>query len=173
MKILLSFLLFLTLFSCKNSKDFKGDFEKQKYDTTVINKLPQYDTIRQIVLANLDSFFTHDNKNDFTYIYNFGTSAQIVGYSNNDIPNVIYPKIDQMFKSVGKENIFGFTVSKDSTVEILIRNKHLSKYFLDVRERLYWFPTKSIIPDAEFPYKDTLLAYNWQYKIWYGKRAEF
>jgi hypothetical protein len=52
-----------------------------------------------------------------------------------DIPEIIYPKIVQLFKGIGKENIFGFTISKDSTFEILVRNTHLTKYFLDVRER--------------------------------------
>lgn len=153
--------------------DFKSDFEKYKFDTTVMNALPQYDTLRQIVLKNYDSFNLSNTKNDFTYIYNFDPSTQISGHSNSDVPHKIYPKTIQLFKRIGKENIFGFVISKDSTFEILVRNTHLSKYFLEIRERLYWYPSTKQIVKTEFPIKDTLLADKWQYQIWFDKRAEF
>jgi len=162
MKILTPILLLLTLFGCKNSKDFRIDFEKHKYDPTVINNLQQYDTLRQIILINYDSFYLSETKNDFTYIYNFDTSTQISGHSNNDIPEIIYPKTVKLFERIGKENIFGFTISKDSTFEILIRNTPLTKYFLDIRERLYWYPESGKIVKTEFPIKDTLLTDKWQ-----------
>ena len=173
MKILTPLLLFLTLLGCRNSKDFKIDFEKHRFDPTVINNLPQYDTLRQIILNNYDSFYLSNSNNDFTYIYNFDTSVQISGHSNNDVPEIIYPKTVRLFQRIGKENIFGFTISKDSTFAILIRNTHLSQYFLDVRERLYWYPKTTKIEKTEFPIKDTLLTDKWQYQIWYDKRAEF
>ena len=173
MKILTPLLFLLTILGCKNSKKFKSDFEKHKYDTTVINILPQYDTLRQIVLNNYDNFNLSNTKNDFTYIYNFDTSTQIGGHSNSDIPQIIYPKTVQLFKRIGKENIFGFTISKDSTFEILVCNTHLTQYFLDVRERLYWYPSTKKIRKTEFPIKDTLLTDKWQYQIWFDKRAEF
>ena len=173
MKILTPLLFLLTILGCKNSKDFKSDFEKHKFDATVINNLQQYDTLRQIVLNSYDSFYLSNTKNDFTYIYNFDTSTQISGHSNSDVPETIYPKTVQLFKRIGKENIFGFTISKDSTFEILVRNTHLTQYFLDVRERLYWYPSTNKIRKTEFPIKDTLLTDKWQYQIWFDKRAEF
>jgi len=173
MKILAPFLLLLTFLSCKNSKDFKSDFEKHKFDPTVINNLPQYDTLRQIILNNYDSFNLNNTNIDFTYIYNFNKSAQISEHNNKDIPEIIYAKAVQLFEKIGKENIFGFTISQDSTFTILIRNTHLTQYFLDVRERLYWYPKKNKIDKTEFPVKDTLLTEQWQYQIIYDKRAEF
>ena len=173
MKILIPLLLLLTFLSCKSSKDFKSDFEKHKFDPTVINNLPLYDTLRQIVLNNYDSFYLSDTKNDFTYIYNFDTSTQISGHSNLDIPKIIFPQTVRLFERIGKANIFGFTITKDSTFEILIRNTHLTEYFLDVRERLYCYTNTSRIDKTEFPIKDTLLTDKWQYQIWYDKRAEF
>ncbi|MEO9144116.1 MAG: hypothetical protein ABI237_01040 [Ginsengibacter sp.] len=173
MKILTVLLLLLTIMSCKNSKDFKSDFEQHKFDPTVINDLPQYDTLRQIVLNSYDSFYLSGTKNNFTYIYNFDTSTQISGHSNIDIPKMIYPQTVRLFDEIGKANIFGFTIAKDSTFEILVRNTHLTKYFLDVRERLYWYPKINRINKTEFPVKDTLLTDKWQYQIWYDKRAEF
>jgi len=173
MKILTSSLLLSTFPGCKDSKDFKADLEKHKFDPTVINKLTQYDTLRQTILNNYESFPFNDTKTYFTYIYTFDTSTQISGQSNFEISEIIYPKTVQLFERIGKENIFGFTISKDSTLKILIRNTHLRKYFLDVRERLYWYPKTSKINKTEFPSKDTLLGDKWQYQIWYDKRAGF
>lgn len=82
MKILTPLLLLVTIFGCKNSKDFKSNFEKHKFDATIINNLPLYERLRQTVLNSYDSFYLSDTKYDFTYIYNFDTSTQISGYSN-------------------------------------------------------------------------------------------
>lgn len=171
MKILLQIVLLLVFFGCKKSKDFRSDFEKHKFDTTVINSLPLYDTLRQLVLNNYDSLYLNDEKNTFTYIYSFDTSIQISGQSNLDIPKKIYSQSVQIFKKIGKDNIFGFTITKDSTFEILIRNTHLTEYFLDVRERLYYHPNRKRIDKAHFPIKDTIIKDKWQYQIWYDKRT--
>lgn len=173
MKVITLFFLSLTLFGCKNSKDFKSDFEKHKFDPVVINNLPQYDTLRQVILNNYDSFYLSDTKNNFTYTYNFDTSLQVNRHSDIDVPKIIYPQTVRLFQRIGKNNFFGFTISKDSTIEILIRNTHLTKYFLDVRERLYWRPKTTKVDKTEFPIKDTLLTDKWQYQIWYDKRSEF
>ncbi len=173
MKTLPPYIFLLTLLSCKNSKDFKSDFEKHKFDQTVINNLPRYDTLRQIILNNYESFKLSNTNISFTYIYNFDTSTQISKHSNSDVPEIIYPKTVQLFKEIGKENIFGFTISKDSTFQILVRNTHLTKYFLDVRERLYWYPDRSKIVKTVFPTKDTLITDKWQYQIYYDKKSEF
>ena len=173
MKVLTYLLLLLTILGCKNSKDFKTDLEKHKFDPTVIDNLPQYDTLRQIVLNGFDSFYLSDTKNNFTYFYIFDTSTQISGHSNFDLPKIIYPQTVRLIEKIGKTNIFGFTIAKDSTFEVLVRNTHLTKYFLDVRERLYWYPKANKIIKTEFPIKDTLLTDKWQYQIWYDKRVEF
>jgi hypothetical protein len=173
MKTFTPFILLFTQLSCKNSKDFKSDFNKHKFDQAVINNMPQYDTLRQLVLNNYDSFDLNSTKNDFTFIYNFDTTIQISKGGKNDVPEMIYSKIVQLFNEIGKENIFGFTLSKDSTFKILVRNIHLTKYFLDVRERLYWYPDRGKIAKTEFPFKDTLITDKWQYQIYYDKRSEF
>ena len=173
MKLLTLILLLFTIFSCRSSKDYKGDFENHRFDITVINNLPLYDTLRQLILNSYDSFYLSDAKNDFTYLYNFDSSVQISGYNNYDLPQLIYPQVFRLFERIGKANIFGFTIAKDSTFEILVRNAHLTKYFLDVRERLYWYSKTNRIIKLDFPVKDTLLTDKWQYQIWYDKRAEF
>ena len=173
MKICTPVLLLLILLSCQNNKDFKSQFEKQRFDLTVMNNLPLYDTLLQLILSNFSRFDLSNTKNNFTYIYNFDAATQIGEYNNHDIPEIIYSQTEQLFNRLGKDNIFGFTISKDSTFEILIRNTPLAKYYLDVRERLYWSPKASKIQKPAFPMKDTLLNGKWQYLIWYDKRTEF
>lgn len=169
----LAFLLFtFFLFSCRNSKDFKSDFEAHNFDDKVIQNLPQYDTLRQIIFKRFDSFRLSNSKTYFTYIYNFDTATHISGYSNTAIPKAIYSQTIQLFERIGRDNLFGFTIYKDSTVEFLIRNTHLKKYYLDFRERLYWYPKTINISTTKFPIKDTILNERWQYMIWYDKRAK-
>lgn len=173
MKILIIFIFTLALLSCDNEKDFKSDFEKHKFDQTVIDNLPRYDTLRKIVLDNYDSFNLNDTNYRFTYFYNFDSLVQISGYSNYDVPQKIYQTTVELFNEIGKEYIFGFTISKDSLFEIFVRNTHLTNYYLDVRERLYWYPRVNKIYKPEYPIKDTLLTDKWQYQIWYDKKSEF
>jgi hypothetical protein len=173
MKVSTSFLLLLISLSCNNSVNFKSDFEKHEFDKTVINNLPQYDTLRQIVLNNYHSFFLNDTINNFTYFYNFDTSTQIGEHSNIDLPKIIFPQTVRLFERIGKANISGFNIYKDSSFQLFIRNTHFTKYFLDIREILYWYPEATRLRKEEFPMKDTLLTDKWQYIIWYDKRAEF
>lgn len=177
MKTLTYLLLFLSFLGCGNlndsKKDFKIDLGKHRFDYTVIDNLPRYDALRQIILNNYDSFYLNSTENYLTYFYEDKTPVQIRGYSNYDLPEIIYPETVLLFQRIGKKNIFGFTIYRDSTLEILIRNTHLSQYFLDVRERLRWYPNTNKIKTTEFPFKDTLLTDKWQYKIWYDKRSEF
>jgi hypothetical protein len=173
MRNFLLFSLLLLSIGCNNSKDFTKDFEKHKFDLVIIQKLPLYDTLRQIILNNYDSFHLTNEKDYFDYIYNFDTSTQISGHSNKDVPTKIYQRTVQLFNQIGSDNIFGFTLSKDSTLEFLIRNTHLTDYYLDVRERLYWYPDSNKLIKSSFPIKDTILNDKWQYQIWYDKRAEF
>lgn len=173
MKIFTYIFLLILFVGCKSSKDFKSEFLKHNFAPTVINTLPEYDSLRQIVFSSYDSFYLSSTKNSFTYFYNFDPSIHISGFSNIDLPKKIYPQAVRLIKKIGKTNIFGFTINKDSTFEILVRNTHLAEYFLDVRERLYWYPNANRISKTEFPIKDTLLTNNWQYQIWYDKRTEF
>lgn len=89
------------------------------------------------------------------------------------MPQKIYQTTVELFNEIGKEYIFGFTISKDSLFEIFVRNTHLTNYYLDVRERLYWYPRVNKIYKPEYPIKDTLLTDKWQYQIWYDKKSEF
>ena len=166
-------ILSMSFLCCHNSKDFSQELRLHKFDQRVINSLPLYDSLRSIIIANYDSFRLSDGKNSFSYLYTFDTLHTDSAYNNKDLPPTVYSKTVQLFGKIGSDNIFGFTLSKDSTIEFLIRNTHLSEYFLDVRERLSWYNNSGRIQSSSFPLKDTILGDNWQYLIWYDKRSKF
>jgi len=171
-KITFSFLL-LYLLSCRSHEDFKDEFNKQAFDQTIIQNLNEYDSLRQIILSNYDAFDLSSSNIEFIYYYNFDSSARIGDHRNTGIPKRIFSRTDDLFKRIGRDNIFGFILLKDSSLVFLIRNTHLPRYYLDVRERLHWLPESRKIVKTSFPSKDTILQRNWQYQIWYDKRAEF
>lgn len=165
-------ILLISLSSCRDN-DFSQDFEDYQYDKEIIRQLSLYDTLRQNLIQNITNFQLNENKPSFEYLYNFDTAnASISGHSNRDIPHILYPATVQLFERIGEGNIYGFKISRDSTFEIFLRNTHISKYYLDVRERLQWHPSGEIQKKAGIPSKDTILLDNWRYIIWFDKRAE-
>ena len=175
MRRLLRIFSFLYLISCnvRNDKDFSASFSAFKYDASIIKELHQYDSLKNIVIPNISNFRLSDHTNDFTYYYNFDKSVQISGYSNEDLPKFLYSKITAIFKALQKNKIYGFNISKDSVFEIFIRNTYLQQYDLDVRERLFWKSNKQKFEKSVYPGKDTMLTDNWQYQVYFDKRAGF
>jgi hypothetical protein len=173
MKKYITAIIFLLICSCSRFPKFDQAFNEHQFDTSVMNNLNTYDAIRKLVIKKMDSFHFGDSPYDFTFYYNFDSTTAIRGHENTGIPKEIYSEIVLLFNKLGKTNIFGFILSKDSTFTVLIRNTHLTKYYLDVRERLYWFSNTSRITKQSFPVKDTLLTDKWQYEIYYDKRSEF
>ncbi len=170
-RLISSVLLLLTL-GCKDP-NLERDLHHYKFDTTITNRLLLYDSLRQKILNNYQRLSLSNEKNNFTYIFNSDSLTTAKRDNDNTLPADIYLDIAPLLTSIGAENIFGFTISEDSSFEILIRNTHIQKHFLDVRERLYWYSQATKIEKPSFPIKDTLLDNNWQYIIWFDKRSKF
>ena len=173
MKVLKASIFLIILISCEDSYYWRKDFENQKFDKVVINKLSLYDTLRKGILQNYSEFQWEEKQSSLTYIYNFDTTYYKGGINHFDIPRKIRSEIIQLFSKIGQTNILGFTIYKDSLLKIYVRNTFLDEHYLDVRESLNWYPQKNKIEKLEFPYKDSLLSEKWQYEIWYDKRSEF
>jgi hypothetical protein len=173
MKVSIALFFLSILFGCKDSYYWKKDYINHRFDKVVINRISLYDTLRQTILQNYNEFPWDNTKTNLIYVYNFDTSNQRSGDNHFDIPRKIRPHFVQLFNKIGQDNIVGFIIEKDSSLEILVRNTFIDKYYLDVRERLSWYPQTNKIEKFEFPIKDTLLTEKWQYQIWYDKRSEF
>jgi len=81
-------------------------------------------------------------------------------------------KVKQWFKQLGDSLIFGFTLYKDSSVKIFVRDTYLDAYKLNVRERLSFNPKGATIKNREFKTRDTLLNKNWEYWIWFDDQVD-
>lgn len=173
MKIHKVLILFFLLLGCKDSYYWRKDFDNHTFDRAVITHISLYDTLRQTILKNYSEFPWHNTQGNLVYIYNFDTSYNQIGINSFDIPIKIRSEIILLFNKLGQENIMGFTIAKDSSFKIFVRNTFLDTYDLDVRESLIWYPQITKIEKLEFPFKDTLLSEKWQYEIWYDKRSEF
>ena len=165
------------------SKDIQQSFESHPYDTLVILKTKSYDSIKQIILANLPEFFkggvpvtvgsNHGPKSLYTNTFYYSSSHNIVGAKYIDeLSPSLFQSLKKQFDLIGPKNITGFEIRSDSTLFCYIRNSHILKFYLDVRESLSWQNTDNQVFPKGPLIKDTLLKNNWTYHIWYDKRAE-
>lgn len=173
MKKIISFLIALFFLSCKNNTlKFYEEFNSARYSLQVIDNLDSYDSLRQIILKEITSFELTPSEFSITYIYHPGENTLKKEHSHTTLPLFLSSVVIPLFEKIGKDRIFGFTISKDSSFDILISNSHLPDLYLDVRERLHWKKKSSDFKPLDFPEKDTALTPNWHYSIWFDKRSE-
>jgi len=168
MKKLLPLVIALFTVSCGSDPMHhdERDLEGHQFDHAMIDKLPIFDSLRQLIISNYDSFRIGGAFNDFTYVHNFDTAAQ----PTLDIPSHIYPSVAHFFKMIGSD-LEGFTLSKDSTLKFMLREWANGNH---VMESMYWYPYASMIRPAELKrrsnaprsyFQDTVVNSNWQYEL--------
>ncbi len=85
-KVLLTFILGLILFSCDDKpsqKELKNLFNQTSYDTSIIQKLYLYDSIKNIIVKNIDTIFKFRNsRNIVTYTDEKGKTTQRIENSD-------------------------------------------------------------------------------------------
>ena len=191
-----AFLLGILLVSCDHKRDIKKlrqVFNRANYENDIIKSLPLYDSLKNIIISNIDTIFKFRNSRHFVYhgdtgketeedadfyqfYYNYGEATSLsYGTGPNDqklidevcvenMPAFIYPSVDTIFKKLGKNKIRGFTLWTDSTIEISI--KGFSKDDIDVGHTLTWKRIFAKNTDPDLFYKDTMIAPKWTYGIW-------
>lgn len=201
MKPFILTLLFGLLFiSCDHERDVKTlrkVFEQTYYDTAIIQSLPLYDSLKNIIVTNIDTIFKYRNsrhfvfhsysngdtatiqedENFYSFYYNYGgATALSYGAVPNDeklidevsvenMPGFIYPSVERIFKKLGKNKIYGFTLRKDTTIEIAVKNFHQEKGNVDVLHTLTWKRISAVDNDPDNFYRDTIIAPQWTYQI--------
>ncbi|MBK8713090.1 MAG: hypothetical protein IPL97_14670 [Niastella sp.] len=65
------------------------------------------------------------------------------------MPEFIYPSVERIFKKLGKNKIRGFTLQKDSTIEIAAKNLHKEKENVDVGHTLTWKRISAVNNDPD------------------------
>jgi hypothetical protein len=178
-----------SLSSCNdehNPKALRALYDKEVYDSTIINHLGLYDSLKDILISNLDTIcnfrdartpvyhgsgpdsgrVTHEHRGFYMFYYNWDSSAQTYDgcISPETLPPFIYPAVKHIFETLGKDRIGGLTLWSDSAIEI-----NLPKGFIDdntkasVRQLLRW---KRTVGNSDWPYiKDSIIAPGWTYEI--------
>jgi hypothetical protein len=197
MKALIPTLLFTLLFvSCDQERDLKKlrkVFSETKYDDDIIKELKLYDSLKNIIISNIDTIFkfrnskhfvyhgdtgkeTQEDANFYQFYYNYGEATSLsYGTGPNDqklidavsvenMPAFIYPSVDTIFRKLGKGKIRGFTLWTDSTIEISV--KAFQKDNIEVGHTLTWKRIVANNTDPDIFYRDTLIASKWTYGIW-------
>ncbi|MEX8548039.1 MAG: hypothetical protein V5804_10605 [Mucilaginibacter sp.] len=198
MKKIKYFMLFIILISfsacAQNKKDLRTLLQQTPFDKTLIANLPQYEKLKNIVFLNLDTIFkfrnsqhiidyhegnkvTKKQQGDYQYEFfkNYVPKSHLAeGLSLENMPSNIYPSINKIFTTLGKDKIDGFSITKDSTIEIILKRSFDKKTQSDISHRLSWRKRKIIVfgdPDSLTIMKDTTFNNNWRYYIWVDKRS--
>jgi hypothetical protein len=154
-------------------KEISPLYNRYKFDTNVIEKLPVYDSLAAAILEKSSFFQQHINEKDSYRSYRYLPFSHKQDMAKK-LPADIAPKIDRYFARLGKNFIYGFDVFKDSTIKIYIRRSRSDSFDVEILENLSYFPSGNHIPKREFPVKDTILNKHWQYWIeFYRSRVSF
>lgn len=189
--ILINFILIIpfSLSSCNNwhnQKALSDLYNKTTYDTTIIHHLALYDSLKDILISNLDTIFkfrdartpayhrsgpdsgrtTYEHHDFFMFSLKWDSSAETSEdyISLKTLPAFVYPAVKNSFQALGKDRIGGIILWTDSALEI-----YLPEGFVDentqasVRHTLRW---KRIMDISDQPLtRDTLVAPGWTYEI--------
>jgi hypothetical protein len=179
----------LSLSSCNNwhnKKALTDLFNKTTYDTTIIRHLALYDSLKEILIPNLDTIFkfrdartpvyhgggpdsgrtTYEHQDFYLFNLKWDSSAGISPdyISLKALPAFVYPAVKHCIEALGKDRISSIIIWTDSTIEI-----DLPEGFVDentqasVQHTLRW---KRIVNISDQPLmKDTIIAPGWTYQI--------
>jgi len=153
---------------CSND-DLTSKFNNHKFDQGVIDKLPVYDSLANVLLENFPSIRQRIKVESY-YSY---WPAEHVNDLYKVLPKPGADKVKQYLNQLGAGYIYGFDVYKDSTIKIHLKEIYFQADHLHIREKLSFYPTGTNIRKREFPIKDTILNKNWQYWISFDKQEFF
>lgn len=165
----ISVIIFLCLAASCRNKNLTSIFQNHKFDKEVIDKLPLYDSLTNVLLENYPSIRPH--------IEPEGSYRYLPAEDGNDLDKVLpkpgADKVKQYLSQLGADFIYGIDVFKDSTIRISVRDTYIQADHLHIRERLSFLPKGGSFQEREFPVKDTILNRNWQYWISFDEQFLF
>ena len=189
LKLLLLTLAFgILLASCEHNRDDESLYrilQREESDTGVINGFPYYDSLKRILVANVDTIFKFRNsrnlvfhsysngdtatiqedEDSYQFYYNYPEKSEgqqfIKEVSLENMPEHLFPSVEAIFKKLKHDRIKGFDLRNDGTLWIFL--KTYSKDDIEVYHTLIWTTIKTTYA-GDF-HKDTSIAPNWIYKI--------
>lgn len=186
--ISLLFCFIVVLNACtaqKTTKTVKEVFRHEQFDTGVINRLYLYDSLKSILVANLDTIFSYRNAKifsekkpthpeetlfNFIYIPEKGEPSDKIGLET--LPAAVYSKVDNICRQLGSNRIVGFDLQRNKTiVNVTIKNNSDEETLAETQHSLTWnWDHRS---DANELEKDSVLGKGWIYyiqtEVWKGR----
>lgn len=201
--------LILTLFigllftSCEHRRDVKRlrqVFRQTNYDNDIIKNLQLYDSLKDVIILNIDTIFKFRNSRHFVFhSYSNGDTATVQEgenfyqfyYNYGEATAFSYgtgPNDQKLIDEMSVENMPAFIYpSVDIIFKKLGKNrirgftlrtdstieisvKSFRKDDIDVGHTLTWKRFFSKNTDPELFFKDTLIAPKWTYGIWVDER---
>jgi hypothetical protein len=186
--ILFWFATFLwTCSAQKTTKTVKQVFNQEQFDTAVISHLYLYDSLKNILLANIDTIFnyrkskrTSENKPipipleelSYNFIYIAGKGESSDKISIETLPAPIYSKVDNICHQLGSNGIVGFDLQRNKIiVNIIVKNNDDEETLAETQHALTWnWDHRTDESELE---KDSVLGNGWIYYIqtdvWKGR----
>lgn len=158
-------IILLVLTAC-SSNDKTYDTQRHPFDTIVINRIPVYDSLGQLIMKNFASLSSSIEEHYFYYTHTTDTSVLLENFPPGDAR-----RIHHYMNQIGEDNIYRFDVFKDSSIKFYIRDNYLDEYRLNIRERLSYIPGAGNIQPRQPPVKDTIIGRNWQYWISFEEKG--
>jgi len=150
---------------CHSNKDGSAStYTNYKFDSNVIKRLPDYDSLALSIFEKIDLFKQGGNSNESYRAYRYMPSSDEKNIFKALPPNA-GSKIDYYYKKLGKDFIYGFDIFRDSSIKIFIKTYQLKPDPIIVDENLSYYPVENKMKKREFPDKDTVLTKHWQYWI--------
>lgn len=153
----------VTLSSCQQHSKFVSEtYSSFHFDQRVIDKLPDYDSLANAIVAVMPLFQKSINVKESYRSYRYRPDSSDTE-SFHTLPEGAGESITRLYNKIGKEFIEGFDVFTDSTIKISIRSTNSTTVPVVVDEALSYYPAAKGIQKRTFPIRDTLLNKHWQY----------
>ena len=178
MRPLAIFTVFLmAILSCtctaqRATKTVKDIFNHELFDSGVISRLPLYDSLKNILVNNIDTIFNYLDSKGRGDFYNFffipgkGESSDKIGLET--LPAAIAPKIEAICRQLGEERILGFDLTRNQIlVNVVVKYSYDNETSAETQHSLSWNWSFS---NSEELRKDTTLGSGWTYHIYTEKR---
>ena len=159
------------IMSCHSeSGNVVDTFNAYQFDSTVIEKLPLYDSLAQTIVTNMALFKRNTEAGDDTHAFRY-----MPGETNfnefSELPASIEPQLSKILQTIGPNGITGFDVYKDSSIKMFVRTTTLNTII--TTEMLSFFPADNNVKRREQPFKDSLLNEHWLYWVRFDKEGIF
>lgn len=170
--ILMMALLFAAAGCSSHRNKVLEKYNSYKFDSSVIAKLPVYDSLAMAILQKISILQQHIDKEDGYQAFRYmPASTETTVFKK--IPEQAGTDIDKYLTRLGPGFIYGFDVFKDSSIKIYIRRHSAKDDPIDVEENLSYYPTGKGIRQREYPARDTALNNYWQYWTMFYKEGLF